>query len=111
MQLSGNPDEEETGLLHNTEYFWKQAHKMQTWFPDGVYCDVEGLCKVVTISEIEAKEWSLSPGRYVGVDTSSDEDFDFEERLAEIHIELEGLNEEAVRLAALISENYKTLLS
>ncbi len=111
LQLSGNPDEEEPGLLHNTEYFWKQAHKMQTWFPDGVYCDVEGLCKVVTISEIEAKEWSLSPGRYVGVDTSSDEDFDFEERLAEIHIELEGLNEEAVRLAALISENYKTLLS
>ncbi len=111
LQLSGNPGEEEPGLLHNTEYYWKQAHKMQTWFPDGIYRDVEGLCKVVSISEIEAKEWSLSPGRYVGVDSSSDEDYDFEERLAEIHIELEGLNEEAVRLAALISENYKTLFS
>lgn len=32
-----------------------------------------------------------------------------EERLAEIHIELDGLDEEAVKLASLISENYKSL--
>jgi type I restriction enzyme M protein len=110
LQLSGNPDEEEAGLLHDTEYFWKQVHKMQSYFPDGVYRDVEGLCKVVTVAEIEAKDWSLSPGRYVGVDTTTDEDFDYEERLAEIHLELEGLNEEAIELAKTISENYKTIL-
>ncbi len=109
LQLSGNPDEEEPGLLHDTEYFWKQAHKMQSYFPEGVYRDVEGLCKVVTVAEIEAKDWSLSPGRYVGVDTTTDEDFDYEERLAEIHLELEGLNEEAVELTKTISENYKGL--
>ena len=71
---------------------------------------MEGLCKVVTQKEIEAKDWSLSPGRYVGVDVATDDDFDYEERLAEIHIELDGLNEEAVKLASLISENYKSLL-
>ena len=48
--------------------------------------------------------------RYVGVDTATDDDFDYEERLSEIHIELEGLNEEAIKLASLISENYKSLL-
>jgi len=110
QQLSGNPDEDEPGLLHETEYFYKQAHWLTSRFPDGVYSDVEGLCKVVTQQEIEAKDWSLSPGRYVGVDTTTDDDFDYEERLAEIHIELEGLNEEAAKLAALISENYKSLL-
>jgi type I restriction enzyme M protein len=109
LQLSGNPDEEEPGLLHDTEYFWKQAHWLTSRFPDGVYADVEGLCKVVTRAEIEAKDWSLSPGRYVGVDTAVDEDFDYEERLAEIHLELEGLNEEAVELAKLIADNYKGL--
>jgi len=109
QQLSGNPDEEEPGLLHETEYFWKQAHKMQSYFPNGVYCDVEGLCRVVTVAEIEAKDWSLSPGRYVGVDTITDDDFDYEERLNEIHIELEGLNEEAIALAKTISENFKEL--
>lgn len=109
QQLSGNPDEEEPGLLHETEYFYKQAHWLTSRFPEGVYTDVEGLCKVVTQKEIEAKDWSLSPGRYVGVDTSTDEDFDYEERLNEIHIELEGLNEEAIALAKTISENFKEL--
>ncbi len=109
QQLSGNPDEEEPGLLHETEYFYKQAHWLTSRFPDGVYTDVEGLCKVVTQAEIEAKDWSLSPGRYVGVDTSTDDNFDYEERLNEIHIELEGLNEEAIALAKTISENYKEL--
>ncbi len=107
--LSGNPDEEEPGLLHETEYFYKQAHWLISRFPDGVYTDVEGLCKVVSQTEIAAKDWSLSPGRYVGVDTSTEDDFDYEERLNEIHMELEGLNEEAVALAELISENYKFL--
>jgi type I restriction enzyme M protein len=110
QQLSGNPDEEEPGLLHETEYFFKQADWLTSRFPEGVYTDVEGLCKVVTQSDIEAKDWSLSPGRYVGVDTSTDEDFDYEERLNEIHIELDGLNEEAIALAKTIAENYKSIL-
>lgn len=110
QQISGNPDEEEPGLLHETEYFYKQAHWLTSRFPEGVYADVEGLCKVVTQSEIEAKDWSLSPGRYVGVDTATDDNFDYEERLNEIHIELDGLNEEALKLAALIQENYKQLM-
>lgn len=110
QQLSGNPDEEEPGLLHETEYFYKQAHWLTSRFPEGVYTDVEGLCKVVTQKEIEAKDWSLSPGRYVGVDTTTDDDVDYEERLAEIHIELEGLNEEAIALAKTIMNNYKELV-
>jgi len=108
-QLSGNPNEEEPGLLHEVEYFYKQAHWLTSRFPEAVYSDVEGLCKVVSQAEIAAKDWSLSPGRYVGVDTATDDDFDYEERLAEIHIELEGLNEEAVALAKTISENFKEL--
>jgi hypothetical protein len=32
------------------------------------------------------------------------------EHLKEIHIELDGLNEEAVKPASLINDNYKSLL-
>jgi type I restriction enzyme M protein len=109
QQLNGNPDEEEPGLLHDVEYFWKQAQWLKSRFPNSKYADVEGLCKVVSQAEIEAKDWSLSPGRYVGVDTAIDDDFNYEERLAEIHIELEGLNEEAISLAKTIAENFKEL--
>ena len=38
-----------------------------------------------------------------------DEDFDFEETLKDIHIELSGLNEEAVQLAAQIAKNFEEL--
>ena len=111
QQFSGNPDEDEPGLLHETDYFWKQAHWLQSRFPDGVYTDVEGLCKVVNQQDIEAKDWSLSPDRYVGVDAAIDDDFDYEERLNEIHIELDGLNEEAIALASAITENFKTIIT
>jgi hypothetical protein len=66
QQLSGNPNEEEPGLLHETEYFYKQAHWLTSRFPEGVYTDVEGLCKVVT-----QKPWwfGYSRGWYEGDDT------------------------------------------
>ena len=57
-------------------------------FPDGQYADVAGLCKVATISEIEAQGWSLNPGRYVGVAARVEDDFDFKERLEELNEEL-----------------------
>jgi type I restriction enzyme M protein len=109
LELSGNPNEEEPGLLHDIRYFWKEAVWLTSRFQDGIYNDVEGLCRVVTRDEIASKDYSLSPGRYVGVDTALDEDFDYEERLQEIHIELQGLNEEAMQLANTIAENYKGL--
>ncbi len=64
-----------------------------------------GLCKVVTRADIEAADWSLTPGRYVGVAPPEvDEDFDFEQTLRDIHVELADLNREAVELAAKIQE-------
>jgi type I restriction enzyme M protein len=96
-------------LVHDTLYFQHQAEWMQTRFPDAKFTDVEGLCKIVSRKEIEEKDFSLSPGRYVGVDAAIDDGIDYEERLNEIHIELDGLNEEAIQLANTISENFKEL--
>ncbi len=62
------------------------------------------------VAEIEANDWTLTPGRYVGVAPEEvDEDFDFEEALREIHVELEDLNAEAVRLAKTIKKNFEEL--
>lgn len=38
-----------------------------------------------------------------------DENFDFEEALREIHVELDDLNAEAVKLAAIIKKNFEEL--
>ena len=90
-------------------YFQKVLHWMQSRFPQGTYTDIPGLCKVVTQAEIAANDFSLTPGRYVGVAPQIDEDFDYEARMAEIKVELQGLNEEAVTLAAKIMENLTEL--
>ncbi len=89
---------------------FKQAHWLQERFPEARLRNVEGLVKLVDRKEIEANDWSLTPGRYVGVAPEiEDEDFDFEETLRDIHIELKGLNEEAAVLADRIQRNFEEL--
>jgi len=96
--------------LKQVRYFYKQAVWLIERFPDGKYRDVQGLVKLVDRAELGLNDWSLTPGRYVGVAPEEvDEDFDFEETLRDIHIELEGLNAEAVDLAAAIAQNFKEL--
>ena len=96
--------------LKQVRYFWKQAHWLTERFPEAELRDVEGLVKLVDRAEIEGNDWSLTPGRYVGVAPEEvDEDFDFEETLREIHVELEDLNVEAVVLAETINKNFEEL--
>jgi type I restriction enzyme M protein len=96
--------------LKQVRYFWKQAHWLTERFPKAQLRDVEGLVKLVDRAEIAANDWSLTPGRYVGVaPEEEDENFDFEEALRDIHVELEDLNAEAVQLAATIKKNFEEL--
>ena len=93
--------------LKQVRYFWRQAHWLTECFPDAKLRDVEGLVKLVNRTEIEANDWSLTPGRYVGVAPEEEDDsFDFEETMRDIHIELKELNAEAVTLAATIENNF-----
>ncbi len=87
----------------------KEAVWLYEKFGDGVYADVLGLCKVATISEIEEKGWSLTPGAYVGVAPVEDDGVDFEERMAEIHRELLSLQAESNDLMDTISKNMKEM--
>jgi type I restriction enzyme M protein len=96
--------------LKQSAYFHRQIVWLQDRFAKAELEAVPGLVKVVDRSEIEAADWSLTPGRYVGVaPVEVDEDFDFAEALREIHVELEGLNAEAVDLAATIKKNFEEL--
>ncbi len=96
--------------LQRARYFLRQADWLQERFPEAELRDVEGLVKLVDRNEIEAHDWSLTPGRYVGVaPEKEDQDFDFEEALRSIHIDLKGLNEEAAVLAARIGRNFEEL--
>ena len=86
-------------------------YKIDKHFNGGKYHDIAGLCKIVTIDEIEEQGWSLNPGRYVGV-AQGDEvhDEDFSAKLEALQEELEVLNSEAHELEQTISENVMKIL-
>ncbi len=80
-------------------------------FPQGVYVDVPGLCKVVSRAEIEQGGGSLNPGRHVGVaadERRSEQSFVGEFR--RLTRELEVLGEESRALEQTIRANAEALL-
>jgi type I restriction enzyme M protein len=84
-------------------YFIAQGHWLLSRFPSGLYEDVLGLCKVVSRGEIQANDYSLTPGRYVGAAVGAQDDDEgeaFVGRMREIHSELAELNDKAAVLAA-----------
>lgn len=96
--------------LKHAVYFHRQVAWLQDRFPKAELQDVPGLVKLVNRAAIETADCSLTPGRYVGVAPSEDdEDFDFEQTLHDIHTELADLNTEATGFAAKIQENFEEL--
>jgi type I restriction enzyme M protein len=79
-------------------------------FPDGAYVDVRGLCKVVTVAEIEAQGWSLNPGRYVGSAVNDADDGNFHEKLQAIFDEYTELSAKATELDAAVTVAIEDLL-
>lgn len=86
------------------------ANKLRAEFPEGHYSDVPGLCKAAQIGEMKTRDWSLNPGRYVGIAEGKKEDFDLKDRLEELNEELEVLNGKAKELESDIAENLAKLL-
>ncbi len=87
------------------------AERMAEAFEAGGYANVPGLCKVATRADIEAQDWSLNPGRYVGVKPGEvEDDADFKIKLEGMQEELEVLNTEAARLQAVIARNVAEVL-
>ncbi|MCF2562743.1 N-6 DNA methylase [Prevotella brevis] len=98
--------------IEHWEDLLETAHQFE-WitekFGDGQYQDVLGLCKIATIQEIEEKNYSLTPGAYVGVAEQEDDGVDFHERMNEIHAELAQLNKEANTLMVKIQKAWEEL--
>jgi type I restriction enzyme M protein len=84
---------------------------LQQRFPKASYEDVTGLCKLATQAEIEEQDWSLNPGRYVGVVIEEDgktED-EFLEELLERQDELVELFKQSGELQSVVTANVAAL--
>jgi type I restriction enzyme M protein len=96
--------------LKQVVYVERQAQWLLSRFPEAKFVAVPGLCRIVSQSDIEQADWSLTPGRYVGVAPHDvDEDFDFEQAIKDIRAELTDLNSEATELALKIDADLEGL--
>ena len=103
-EMKAKEDALEDTLETARQYEW-----LTEKFGEGEYKDVLGLCKIATIQEIEEKNYSLTPGAYVGVAEVEDDGVDFHERMNEIHAELKRLNSEANVLMDEILKGWEEL--
>lgn len=73
-------------------------------FPNKKYNDVKGLCKAVSIAEIENQGWSLNPGRYVGAEIKDIGTEDFESSFSNLKHEFTKLVDEGNYLTSKINK-------
>ena len=87
----------------------REAQWLYEKFGEGEYRDIPGLCKKASRAEIAEKNYSLTPGAYVGVAAVEDDGVDFAQRMGEIHSELLKLQAESNELMQTISKNMKEM--
>ena len=80
--------------VKESEVWFSHILWLQERFPNAQYEDITGLCKLATRAEVEEQDWSLNPGRYVGVVIEEDgkTEEEFISGLLEMNSELTRLN-------------------
>lgn len=86
--------------IARTYHAWRGEEK------DGSYEDVAGYCKAATLEEIQANDYVLTPGRYVGIAEEEDDGVPFEEKMEALSQTLY----EQLRTAAQLDETIKANL-
>lgn len=97
--------------VKETEYFFLHISWLHERFPEAKYEDVTGLCKLADMDEIKEQEYSLNPGRYVGVVIEEDgkTEEEFIEEMLSMSEELKKLNAEAKELEKVINKNIRQI--
>ena len=83
----------------------KIADTYHTWrSPTGNYEDIKGFCCSASIERVQALDYVLTPGRYVGL-ADEEDDFDFAERFTSLKAEFEAQLVEEAKLNQAIAES------
>lgn len=93
--------------VKNAESFFGHIHWLQERFPEAQYEDVTGLCKLASLEEVKEQDYSLNPGRYVGVVIEEDgkTEEEFIEEIMTVNDELNRLLDSSITLQRTISHN------
>lgn len=96
------------------EYYQAQIDWLTERFPKGEYQDVIGLCKVAKLEGedgIKDQDYSLNPGRYVGVVIEDDgmTEAEFKDKMLGLNTEYQKLSDETKAIEKTLAANLKEL--
>lgn len=113
--LEKAPETSEDKEVLTKAYWQSQIDWLTERFPDGVYADVIGLCKVAHMNGEDGiidQDYSLNAGRYVGVVIEDDglTQEEFKKEMFSLNDEFASLSTDAKELEKSINSNLKELL-
>ncbi len=99
--------------VKDAEIFFQHIRWLQERFPAAEYEDVTGLCKLATPAEVKEQDYSLNPGRYVGVvieeDGKTEEEFAAD--ISSLSDQIAALDSESSALVKVIGKNLAALVN
>lgn len=115
IELEKAPESSSDKEVLTKDYWQAQIDWLTARFPDGIYSDVIGLCKVAPMDGEDGiidQDYSLNAGRYAGVVIEDDglTQEEFKEEMLSLNAEFTSLSDEARELEEIISNNLKGLL-
>ncbi|WP_295426934.1 N-6 DNA methylase [uncultured Thiodictyon sp.] len=118
----GSPDRQTKALktaleaihaeVRSAESWFSHIHWLQERFPEARYEDVTGLCKLAELDEVKEQDYSLNPGRYVGVVIEEDgkTDQQFIEAILDFNAQIKALSDSAKRLEQIVLHNVQLVV-
>lgn len=95
-----------TERTFSTEDIQRIANTFRTWrgraSAEGEYEDVPGFCKSVSLDEVRAADYALTPGRYVGFAEAKEDAEPIDEKIARLTAELTAALDESARVDAVV---------
>ncbi len=94
--------DEDIARIADTYHAWRGS-------AEGAYADVPGFCKSVSTEQVSAHDHVLTPGRYVGVAPTEEDDEPFDDKMRRLVAQWREQQSEAARLDAEIEKNLEML--